>query len=49
MNNFIDDKIIIPMNEFADKHPNMPLIISIIALLIVLVYIVIFKGVICLK
>ena len=34
MNNFIDDKIIIPMNNFADRHPYMPLTISIIALLI---------------
>ena len=33
MDNFIDKKIIIPMNKFAQKHPNMPLIISIIALL----------------
>ena len=34
MNNFIDAKIIIPMNEFIDRHPNFPLTISIIALLI---------------
>jgi hypothetical protein len=29
----IYDKVIIPMNKFAKKHPNMPLIISITALL----------------
>ena len=34
MNEFIDNKIIIPMNNFADKYPYFPLVISIIALLI---------------
>lgn len=33
MNDFIDKKIIIPMNRYANRHPNMPFIISIIALL----------------
>lgn len=33
MNDFIDKKIIIPMNSYANKHPNMPFTISIIALL----------------
>lgn len=34
MSNFIDNKIVEPMNKFADKHPYLPLTISIIALLI---------------
>lgn len=34
MNDFTDEKIIIPMNKFADKHPYMPLAISIIGLLV---------------
>ena len=34
MNDFIDNKIIIPMNNFAEKHPNLPIIISVIALII---------------
>lgn len=34
LNNFIDDEIILPMNDFARKHPNMPLAISIIALVV---------------
>lgn len=33
MDNFLYEKIIIPMNGFADKHPYMSLITSIIALL----------------
>ena len=33
MNDFIDNKIITPMNNFADRHPNLPMIISILALL----------------
>ena len=33
MNEFIDEKIIEPMNRFAERHPNLPLVISIIALL----------------
>ena len=33
-NNFIDEKIIIPMNLFAEKHPYLPLTVSIIALLV---------------
>jgi hypothetical protein len=33
MNDFIDNKIIMPMNNFADRHPNLPMIISILALL----------------
>lgn len=37
MNEFIDNKIIIPMNQFAEKHPNLPFIISVIALLVSLV------------
>lgn len=31
---WIDINILIPMNNFAKKHPNMPLIISILALLL---------------
>ena len=34
MNNFIDNKIIEPMNKFAEKNPDLPLIISVIALVI---------------
>ena len=32
--NFIDNKVIVPMNNFAKKHPYFPLIFSIIALLV---------------
>lgn len=31
---FLDEKIIIPMNIFAEKHPHLPLTVSIIALLV---------------
>ena len=31
---FMYDKIIIPMNQFADRHPKFPLIISIISLIV---------------
>ena len=34
MNNWIDEKIIDPMNRWADKHPLFPLIISTIALVV---------------
>lgn len=37
MNKFIDNKIITPMNQFAERHPNLPLIISIGALLVSIV------------
>ncbi len=32
--NFIDEKIIVPMNEWAKRHPYLPLTISAIALLV---------------
>ena len=37
LSDFIDNKIIVPMNQFAEKHPNIPLLISVTALLIVLI------------
>ena len=36
MNDFIDNKIIIPMNNFAKKHSYRPLTISTIALIVAL-------------
>ena len=34
MNDWIDEKIIDPMNRWAEKHPWFPLIFSIVALII---------------
>lgn len=34
MSDWFDEKIIEPMNKFAEKHPNLPWIISVLALLI---------------
>ena len=34
MNDWIDEKIIAPMNDWAEKHPWFPLIFSIITLVI---------------
>ena len=34
MNDWIDEKIIDPMNKWAEKHPWFPLIFSIVALVI---------------
>ena len=34
ISNFIDDKIFIPLLKFSEKHPNLPMIISLISLLV---------------
>lgn len=34
MSDFIDDKIFIPLLKFSEKHPNLPMIISLISLLV---------------
>ena len=37
LDDFFDEKIVVPMLEFSRRHPRLPLIISIIALIVSLV------------